>query len=302
MESLVLEAYKVGFAIYQSVFTNYLFNLLTIFLYFLFFISEIIFVKIEKEYFLSITLDLMSTILNRAFTPIFDVLLFFPIYIFVSQQNLTFFRLNFSIIFPGNLGFFLDVFYGVVLIDFFLYIYHYFSHKFNLLFRLHEMHHQNSALTFLSGGKSHPVASVLSKAFTNLGLAIMFTNGVAIFYSYMFFRAYSAFVHSNIPISFRYFDRFLTSPLYHRIHHFADEDYYGKNLSTFFSFYDLLLGLQVLPSETINSKKPKLGLSCDGYSSPRLRSFKQTMTFFVSLLLLRETVSKTNRVEHLLKT
>lgn len=141
-----------------------------------------------------------------------------------------------------------------LLSDFTRFILHYLMHHNQFLWSIHRMHHTAESLTPITFFRVHPFEMVL------FHLRFLLIHGIVTgTFIYLFSEIFdfptifgsSFFVfftnvlggnlrHSNIPIGFGIFERFLVSPKQHQMHHSKELDMQQSNYGSFFSFWDRL--------------------------------------------------------------
>lgn len=126
--------------------------------------------------------------------------------------------------------------------DFKHYIWHYFMHK-RPFWELHKYHHSATEFNLITTTRSH----FLEKGFLTIIDAFVFLLlGVPPEYFVLiaFGREFYAFVlHADVNWSLGWIGRYIfISPKAHKIHHSNDEKHFGKNLGTFFNWWDHIFG------------------------------------------------------------
>lgn len=136
-------------------------------------------------------------------------------------------------------------------VDFLGYWYHRFSHKFKLLWKLHEIHHSAPSFNIIAAFRTHPVESVFSSIFVVVPTLIVFNLDYSAVIPSVFVTVvlYTACVkilnmlhHSQIISNFGLFGKVLVSPLHHRIHHSMSQDHIDKNFGNTLIIWDKIFG------------------------------------------------------------
>jgi sterol desaturase/sphingolipid hydroxylase (fatty acid hydroxylase superfamily) len=137
----------------------------------------------------------------------------------------------------------LGVALAIVFYDLGAYATHMLLHRFEALWRLHEVHHSSPTLdwlaTFRAHAAEHGLRHLASPALLLLAGFPMATVAVAS----AVYTAWAAFVHANIGLELRFLEPLLVTPRLHRLHHVPRTS--GRNLGTIFSFWDRLRGTLV---------------------------------------------------------
>jgi len=141
-----------------------------------------------------------------------------------------------------------------LLSDFSRFILHYLMHHNTFLWRIHRMHHTAEVLTPITFFRIHPLEMLLFHIRFLLVHGIV-TGAFIYFYQEVFdfptiFGA-SFFVfftnilggnlrHSDIPLGFGVFERFVVSPKQHQMHHSKEIGMQQSNYGSFFAIWDRL--------------------------------------------------------------
>lgn len=126
--------------------------------------------------------------------------------------------------------------------DFKHYIWHYFMHK-RPFWELHKYHHSATEFNLITTTRSH----FLEKGFlTIIDVFVFLLLGVPPEYFVLiaFGREFYAFVlHADVNWSLGWVGKYIfISPKAHKIHHSDNEKHFGKNLGTFFNWWDHIFG------------------------------------------------------------
>lgn len=126
--------------------------------------------------------------------------------------------------------------------DFKHYIWHYFMHK-RPFWELHKYHHSATEFNLITTTRGH----FLEKGFlTIIDVFVFLFLGVPpeYFVFIAFGREFYAFVlHADVNWSLGWVGKyFFISPKAHKIHHSDNEKHFGKNLGTFFNWWDHIFG------------------------------------------------------------
>lgn len=144
-----------------------------------------------------------------------------------------------------NLSFWLLLCITILVMDFWMYVWHQLNHRVPFLWRWHSFHHSDTKMNSTTALRFHVVELLLSYP----GKAVVcFVFGISylplLIYEILFFIAVIIH-HSNIYITQKADDIYRTlfaSPLMHRIHHSQRSEETGSNFGALFSFWDRLFG------------------------------------------------------------
>lgn len=134
---------------------------------------------------------------------------------------------------------------GFLLLDLFQYVRHWLFHRVSLLWRVHQVHHDDSDFDLSLNLRFHPLEMLLTHA-SYLGFILLIAPPPTAVLIVAFTQvAIGFFVHANAMLP-RPVDRFLRmlliTPDFHRIHHSIDESDQQRNLGTSLPWWDYLLG------------------------------------------------------------
>ncbi|MEN3364697.1 MAG: hypothetical protein V7606_1971 [Burkholderiales bacterium] len=137
----------------------------------------------------------------------------------------------------------------VLAVDFTRYWLHRACHRYNFLWRLHEVHHSPDILYALNVGRFHPFEKMLhfsldTVPFLLLGVAPEVIGGYFLLYSVNGF-----FQHSNLRLRYGWLNYLVGSAETHRWHHARDPKTAACNFSNTTIVWDLLFGTWYLPKD-----------------------------------------------------
>jgi sterol desaturase/sphingolipid hydroxylase (fatty acid hydroxylase superfamily) len=159
---------------------------------------------------------------------------------------------------------------------------HRFLHTKGLLWYTHRAHHSAEVLTFLVGGRGHPLEHIV---FLVVGLAFgSMTMGMFLFYTGtslhaslpaamialgLFGAVMDKISHSELPMSFGPLDYVFMSARMHQIHHSAELHHRDRNFGGTMSLFDWVFGTAYRPER---DEQFRFGLSPDeiGTNNPHL--------------------------------
>lgn len=130
---------------------------------------------------------------------------------------------------------------GVCILDFSRYAVHYFAHRTPLLWRLHQVHHNDTDLDISTGLRFHPleVLIVLLAQTAVIACSAMPPLSVVVFGVLTAIQALLAHANIALPVSLdRTLGRFWITPNMHLIHHSEDERDFLANLGVLFPWWD----------------------------------------------------------------
>ncbi|HET7597744.1 MAG TPA: GH3 auxin-responsive promoter family protein [Burkholderiales bacterium] len=135
----------------------------------------------------------------------------------------------------------------VLAVDFVRYWLHRACHRFDLLWRLHEVHHSPDILYVLNVGRFHPLEKALHFSVDTVPFLLL---GVAPEVLASYFLLYSAnglFQHSNVRLRYGWLNYVVGSAETHRWHHARDPKTAMCNFSNTTIVWDLVFGTWQLP-------------------------------------------------------
>jgi len=144
----------------------------------------------------------------------------------------------------------LQVLVMLLLVDLMRYWIHRACHRFDALWRLHEVHHAPEALYALNTARFHPLEKLLhfcadTLAFLLLGVAPEVLAGYFLLYAVNGF-----FQHSNLPLRYGWLNYVVGSAETHRWHHARDPKTARCNFGSSTVLWDLVFGTWRLPRDT----------------------------------------------------
>ena len=142
----------------------------------------------------------------------------------------------------------MQIFLAVLVVDFAGYWRHRFMHS-KFFWPFHTIHHSSKQVDWLSTDRFHPVNHYITAILNLIILTALFNDPYISATAMVLRRKYGLFIHSNVGISYGFFNFLIASPLFHRWHHSDNEVALSKNYSTFFSFFDLIFGTFYLPKD-----------------------------------------------------
>lgn len=129
---------------------------------------------------------------------------------------------------------------AIVLHDLAYYAYHRASHRVNVLWAVHVVHHQSDHYDFTVSLRQGAVATWVTYLFyLPLALVVPAETFVLVHAAY---QMYQFFVHTELVRSLGPLEWLLASPSHHRVHHGQNAPYVDKNYGGFFIVFDRVLG------------------------------------------------------------
>jgi sterol desaturase/sphingolipid hydroxylase (fatty acid hydroxylase superfamily) len=150
---------------------------------------------------------------------------------------------------PSNLPLGIQLLIAIIIADFSMTMFHYWSHRLSWLWRLHAVHHGVHRLYSFNGLVRHPLHQMLDLAVGTMPLVLV---GLPVEVAVLLAFAISVQLlvqHSNIDYSLGPFQKFLAVGPVHRLHHVNWTGQGDVNFGLFFTFWDSLLGTLKLGSE-----------------------------------------------------
>ena len=152
-------------------------------------------------------------------------------------------------VWPNHLPILIQLLIAILIVDFFKYWYHRWTHEVPLLWRYHTIHHSLDRLEMLRASYFYPIDIFLT---VGIGTAAMLMCGVH--YELIIFQNVYAGItgllnHSNADLKCGFFDSFLNSIGHHRAHHAVNLPGRESNYGSFFNFADRIFGTRYLPED-----------------------------------------------------
>jgi sterol desaturase/sphingolipid hydroxylase (fatty acid hydroxylase superfamily) len=168
-------------------------------------------------------------------------------------------------VWPVDAPVLLQLLLATLIVDFFKYWYHRWTHEVPLLWRFHSIHHSLDRLEMLRASYFYPIDIFLTVGIGTLAMLVAGAGYELIVFHNVFAGITGLLNHSNADLQCGVFDRFLNSPGHHRAHHSVGLPGSRSNYGSFFNFADRLFGTRYLPEDQ-RSFGP-LGLD-DSYRMP----------------------------------
>jgi|GEM_PF-96460 len=205
-------------------------------------VLELILSKVKKKrvYTLADTLtNLSSGIIERTFD-VFCAIGFFFIFNYIYQEIAPW-KIPSPFENPSVIMGALTWFGALLVTDFLAYWHHRLSHEINFLWAAHVVHHQSEELNVTTVFRVSFFA-VLNRAAFFVWMPLMGFDPITITSTTMFLGIYQFFTHFRFIDKVGIFEKFMTTPSHHRVHHSRNEKYLDTNYAHIFIFWDKLLG------------------------------------------------------------
>lgn len=128
------------------------------------------------------------------------------------------------------------------IIDFGLWFMHWLSHKNDVLWRLHALHHSSERLYWLNGERRHPISAIV---LSSPGLMVVILLGApanVIGAWFAIVGVHLAFQHANLDYTVGVFRKLLGVAEVHRWHHKREYEDAQVNFGEFWMLWDQLFG------------------------------------------------------------
>jgi sterol desaturase/sphingolipid hydroxylase (fatty acid hydroxylase superfamily) len=149
----------------------------------------------------------------------------------------------------------------IAVADFMRYWLHRAAHRWNMLWRLHAVHHAPEGLYFLNVGRFHPLEKSLQFLFDAAPFILIGVGPEVVAGYFVFYSVNGFFQHSNVDVRLGPLNWLISGPELHRWHHSRivreSESNFGNNLI----IWDVLFGTRFLPDRQVGA----LGLQNRAY-------------------------------------
>jgi sterol desaturase/sphingolipid hydroxylase (fatty acid hydroxylase superfamily) len=135
----------------------------------------------------------------------------------------------------------------VLAVDFVRYWLHRACHHYDVLWRLHEVHHSPDLLYVLNVGRFHPLEKVLHFSLDTLPFLLLGVAPEVIACYFVLYSVNGLFQHSNIRLRYGWLNYVVGSAETHRWHHARDPKTAACNFSNTTIVWDLVFGTWYLP-------------------------------------------------------
>jgi sterol desaturase/sphingolipid hydroxylase (fatty acid hydroxylase superfamily) len=169
-------------------------------------------------------------------------------------------------VWPRGAPILLQLLLAILIVDFFKYWYHRWTHEVPLLWRMHAVHHSLDRLEMLRASYFYPFDIFVTVATGTLAMLAVGAGYELIIFHNVYAGITGLLNHSNADLRAGWLDTILNSPGHHRAHHSLGAPGSHSNYGSFFNFTDRLFGTRYLPDDQRNPGP--LGLD-PSYSMPR---------------------------------
>lgn len=148
--------------------------------------------------------------------------------------------ISFLSFFPMQLPFWMQVIIALTIIDFFLFLVHWQSHKYQFLWKLHAVHHSSERLYFLNGEKRHALHQVIEGT-PGIILCLVIGTPQPVVVAALAILAVNMFMqHTNLDYKAGILKKFFCVAELHRWHHRADYKDAQVNYGAWLTIWDRL--------------------------------------------------------------
>ncbi len=152
-------------------------------------------------------------------------------------------KMNWGLLQHLDLGFWVEFFLALIILDFAIYLQHVASHKIPILWRLHRVHHSDRDIDVTTAVRFHPIEIGLSMLFKVIVIFLLGPAVLAVFWFEVLLNACAMFNHANIQLP-GWLDRILrciiVTPDMHRVHHSVRENETNSNYGFNLSVWDMV--------------------------------------------------------------
>lgn len=141
---------------------------------------------------------------------------------------------------------------GFLWVDFIIYATHFLKHRWNWLWRLHLVHHNDTQVDATTVLRQHPGEAAVSFVVLSASTALLGIPSFAVMIFYCVANPITVIQHVNIRIPDaidRPLSYVLNTPNMHKVHHLVDIDLSNSNYGYVLSFWDRCFGTYISPSK-----------------------------------------------------
>ena len=176
---------------------------------------------------------------------------------------------------PDHLPIFVQAAIMLLGADFLRYWLHIASHRWDLLWKLHSVHHSPSKLYWINVARFHPIEKMLQFLLDALPFIILGVGEQVVSLYFIFYAVNGFFQHSNIELRLGFLNYIVSGPELHRWHHSVvireSNQNYGNNLI----IWDLLFGTWFLPKD---KEVSEMGLQYKNFPTDFINQIKAPFT------------------------
>ncbi len=156
-----------------------------------------------------------------------------------------------------------------LVLDFVVWLEHYASHKFSILWRIHRMHHADQGFDVTTALRFHPLEIVLSMFWKALIIVLLGAPVLAVLVFEIVLNGMAMFNHANAKLPLKLdavLRKVVVTPDMHRVHHSAVQKETDSNYGFNFSFWDRLFSTYIAQPKA-GHEQMKIGL--EEYDGPK---------------------------------
>ncbi len=156
-----------------------------------------------------------------------------------------------------------------LVLDFAVWLEHFASHKFSILWRIHRMHHSDQGFDVTTALRFHPLEIVLSMFWKALIIVLLGAPVLAVLIFEIVLNGMAMFNHANAKLPLKLdaiLRRVVVTPDMHRVHHSAVQIETDSNYGFNFSFWDRIFSTYIAQPKAGHDKM-KIGL--EEYQGPK---------------------------------
>lgn len=189
--------------------------------------------------------NLSLGLINRFILPLATL----PILVYVTSKNLA--------VEPSGLPDTIGILLDILILDFFSYVFHVLSHRYNFLWRFHSIHHSDEVFDAATGLRIHYFELIIANIFRLIPIVLFSIplNTVLLFQGILILTG--LFHHSSIKIPKlvnALLKNIITVPETHIIHHHAYQPETDSNFGFIFIWWDKLFDTYIEKPKLENNK------------------------------------------------
>jgi sterol desaturase/sphingolipid hydroxylase (fatty acid hydroxylase superfamily) len=163
----------------------------------------------------------------------------------------------------GSWPVWLQVLFFLVTHDLYIYLFHRFQHSNKYFWRIHEAHHSNKEVDFLSGSRSHIMEIIINQTIEFAPIIILGASPEVIPIKALIDSMYGMFIHANINVRLGKWKYIFNSPELHLWHHANYREVFHANFATKLAVWDYLFGTVYFPETKPGNDNEHWGLYYD---------------------------------------
>lgn len=218
-----------------------------------------------RRWFTNISLSVMSTLLLRAI-PAFAASI---AAVYANKESIGLFN-------NIELPFYLAL--SIIALDLIIYVQHVLTHKINILWALHQVHHSDNDFDITTGVRFHPIEILLSMGLKCITVIAFGMPLLAVIIFEILLSSCALFAHANISFP-KKLDQVLrwvlVTPDMHRIHHSVLRKEHDSNYGTCTSIWDRLF--RTYTKEALSSQK-EMDIGLTPFKTKNTSSFSWALT------------------------